>query len=232
MTEKQQLENLIDAWLLGQLSPEESIVLEQRIADDPEVAAMAAESRLAFEVIKAQHQKLLRQKLKDLDRDNLKHQSLLSLPAGIILLTLLFGLLSIAIHSCIQQPAVLATRYFVRDSAITYAYAADSADLWTKAVDQFESGGFEAAIHSFQQLYDEDSSTVRTIAHWNLLMAQLAKDGESEGWKTAMHQFLQGADTIYRIKATQLLKDLDSRWYKIFFSPESRPLESLKPRLI
>src|SRR6187397_2898059 len=76
----------IDQYLLGTISPEHKAELERMMTADPEVAELVKESKEAFKVLQSERNRLLREKLRAIDKDeNLRS---LFLPKWILMLLL------------------------------------------------------------------------------------------------------------------------------------------------
>jgi len=232
MTDQHKLAELIDAWLLQQLPPEEKARLEHMIANDPVVARMARESQIAFEVLKADQQTRLRKNLKLLDQQDPMSQGFLSGALGKYSLVILLGLVAVIGFTLIRTSSTMATRHFLAQPESCLSASYNHQQAWRFAAQAYSIKDYETAIRSFAILSEDQEPEIRYTAKWNMLMSQLAKDGVSQGWKVALQQYRNEAPEPYKSMASNLEKKLNSWFFRILVCPGTHPLNGLKPPLI
>ncbi len=232
MTDQHKLAELIDAWLLQQLPPEEKVRLEHMIANDPAVAQMARESQLAFEVLKADQRSRLRKNLKLLDQQDPRSQGFLTGSFGKYSMVILLALVAVIGFTLFQSSASMAKKHYMAQPESCLSASYSHQQTWRFAAQAYSMKDYETAIRSFAILAEDEEPEIRYTAKWNMMMAQLAKDGVSEGWKMALRQ--------YRNEAPEHYKSIDYHvenkiyyWYlMILVCPGPIPLGGLKPPLI
>lgn len=232
--EEQTLETLIDHYLLGTISPIDKAQLEKAMADDPTVAAMVHDSKRAYKALQLERNRILKEKLKTLDKEDMdevtssstKWKILLSAVGIVILLFLMLN-----IH---QSPLHIARR-----NLIAYPGQEGGAQpgppqmkLWEDARVAFLQKDFEKAIQHYLELSGDIGTPGHFEARWNILLVQLAASGPTSAWNQVMDHYAHEAPYPLSKLADKLQAKFTSPYYRFFFSPWKDKLSSLKPRLI
>ena len=230
--EELKLDNLIDQYLLGTINTHDKLLLERLMAEDTTVASKVQISKLAYKSIMLERNKLLREKLRTLDKNTSYEQRFASSWFGkvamlIVVFILLYALL--AVYFC---PVSIARRNFIAFTETTSIQIQRDDDAWRSATIAFRDSDFEKAIQQYVILASGSDPSQHHLAKWNLLMSQLAADGPSEHWQIAMQTYAFQTPGSMGEKAHSVLELFHSPVYKFWFFPLSRKFSSLKPRLI
>src|SRR6187431_88835 len=137
--EEQVLLEWIDRYLMGTISAEHKAELERMMASDPDVAELVKDSQEAFKVLQSERNRLLREKLKAIDKDESKRS--VFLPKWIFMMLLCLVMLVGGWYWAVQYYSnqSIAMRYF-KMNAITEEETLLSPEMkttWEKANDAF-----------------------------------------------------------------------------------------------
>jgi hypothetical protein len=232
--EEPTIEVLIDLYLSGAISPGDKARLEQAMATDPAVAEMVHDSQRAYKALLLERKRLLKEKLKKLDREDVPQQrntprkwKIISYSTAVVLL--IFMMLHVY-----MSPQCIARRQLIAHpiSHVDATPASTEMKRWEEARKSFLNKDFEMAIQQYLVLAGEETTPVHFKARWNILMAQLAVDGPTSSWHLAMDAFIQEAPVPFSTQAKSLSAKFSSPYYRFFFGPWKDKLSSLKPRLI
>jgi hypothetical protein len=228
------LPELIDQYLLGTISPKDKLDLEQLMASDPIVAEQVKESQEAFKVIQHERNRILKEKLKEIDKDNPKKSALfprLVLTVVICFVAILFFVLLVSGYN---NPSSIAQRYFENKPMpeVGISSRPDLEETWSKANEAFLKKEYEKAMLLYASWIEEAGEAEVYIAEWNFLLAQLGLQGSTIAWKSTFTSFLNGAPEPWKSKGNELLKLVGSGPYGLFFHGLKSNLSALKPRLI
>jgi hypothetical protein len=228
------LTTLIDQYLLGTISPEDRSQLEQLILSDPSVNTLVRESEAAFKVLQHEKKRRLKEKLQELDKDELLQQGFFSKPMGWLTILLLVVIGGIYLLAGYFTHASIALRNFEPYSGRNTHAADNSADiaLWAQAQNAFLAKDFNAAIQHYIVLSKHPDESIASQAKWNILLAQLALEGPSPNWKMSLDTFTMTAPEPLKSKAFRLSDILDSLMYRLFQKQFHDRFSSMKPRLI
>ena len=226
------IETLIDEYLLGTISPQDKIALEQRMANDPAVAEMVRDSQQAFNVLRHARNQQLREKLRGLDQEDIQQQNML--PSKRILGLLILAALVVGAYltSVYCSASSIARRNFE-----AYASPADGKSdplqmEWVLAEKAFKTAQYEEAIQRYQALMASAVQADIVVARWNILMSQLAMTGATPVWKKSIEAFAGKAPEPLASKARKLAKDFNSSFQRMFYMYFQENFSSLKPRLM
>ena len=228
------LPELIDQYLLGTISPKDKLDLEQLMASDPIIAEKVKESQEAFKVIQHERNRILKEKLKEIDKETPKQSSIF--PRW--LLTMLICLVAILIYvlwvSGHYNPSSIAHRYFENEPMPETANSVrqDSEETWRQANEAFLRKDYEKATLLYASWIDEAGDSEVYLAEWNIHLAQLALQGPTPNWKSTFTAFLKGAPEPWKSKGDSIIKLVQSGPYRFFFHGLKTNLSALKPRLI
>ena len=230
--EEPALLELIDQYLMGNIRPEDKVELERMMASDPEIAALVSESRKAFNVLQAGRNQQLREKLRAIDKDDRRRSGFL--PHWIIMMICILVIIggSWCWASYYFSNKAIAARYF----NMTYhaekemVLNDDLKVIWKEADIAFRSEDFGRASNLYTSILESTEQSVQYNAKWNLLLSDLALHGQTASWKQALETFANQAPSS--IKAQELLRLLNSGWYKIIATLTQADISGLKPRLI
>ena len=228
------LDALIDDYLLGNILPADKARLEQRMATDPEFAALVRDSRLAFKAIQLERNRLLKEKLKELDKvDDAKPHST-SRKTGLFFALIGIILLFILLLTAYEHPSCIAKRNLIDAGETHFSRQPDqqTIEAWSLASAAFLEGDYEKSIRDFVALAGEKETPWHYTSRWNVLMVQLAAEGPDPAWLQALEAYAEVAPAPLSTKAKSLKRKLGSRFYRILFSPMQEKFSAIKPRLI
>lgn len=226
------LESLIDQYLLGTISPADRTFLESQMASDPSVAMMVEDSKLAYKAILLERNRLLKEKLRRLDQEDLREQHFFPRKLGLVVLWLVIFILIGSLLTTYFSPVKTAQRNFEEYAAMTDVVATSRDDGWEAAERAFRSRDFEKTIQVYSQLGETAEGDERYLINWNILMAQLAAEGASVGWQLSVAAFIDSAPESWSVRAQAMSDMVNSRLYRLWYSPVDQKFSTLKPRLI
>lgn len=226
--EDHKLSILIDQHLLGRITSKEKETLEQLMASDPTVVELVEDSERAFKVLDHVRKKQLKSRLTDLDKSNNRWSFFIGKWWRLFLFLSVAGLGWVYLASYYFVPEAIAKRNFITTSDGT----AITDSKWIKAEDAFQKGEFSHAIMFYVILIDEDNINDKSIAQWNMLLAQLALDGPTIHWKMAVESFSKTAPSYLSEKARKLLSGFESGYQRLFLFQLHDNFTTLRPRLI
>ncbi len=231
--DEQQLAELIDAYLLGTLTPTEQQQLEDLMAQDPAVATLVEESKKAFAVLEYARQHQLRTKLQGWDAAQLRRRTKNRWWWSVLLLLLLL-LLTWLLLSVWFNPGRLTQRMFepLPGSETTEFFSDTRMDIWNLAAHTYTEKQFEASISLFVQYIALGPPIGTEEARWNIWLAYYAIEGMTEDRKIELHTFLDSHHPRIQENATQLIHLLDSGVYKLLLFRGLPEIQGFKPRLI
>lgn len=227
-------DDLIDAYLLDTINPEEKERLQSQMALDPELANRVRESVLAFAVIRHARERQLREKMERWDLGASRYKVRRKQWPLIFLLLLIFflgGTLLTLIHFA---PANVAERWFHRESPCpTHATSCLQQNrIWEKAWLAFSTRDYQTANQQFA-LYTLNADPEEWDAiSWNLLLIRLAQEGPTIEWRTGLELYLEQAHQPFRTKAGKLKLMLDHPVYRYFIRKNKWPSTMFQPQII
>lgn len=232
--DEQTLLELIDQYLLDTISPKDKFELEQLIASDPKVAEKVKESQEAFKVILHERNRILKEKLKEIDQETPKKMVLFPKWALTGVICVFAILLYVLWVSRYYNPSSIAQRYFENQPMPEAGISSrpDLAETWKKANEAFRRKEYEKAIPLYASWIEETGEAETYVAEWNILLARLALEGSTAAWKNAFTSFLTRAPEPWKSKGNQIVKLVRSGRYSLFIHVLKSNLSALKPRLI
>lgn len=230
--EEQTLSNWIDQYLLGTISPEDRKQLEALMAADPTVAELVNDSKEAYKaLIHARHLQL-REKLRKLDKDDMKQSGFAPKWFGWFAFLILLLLLYVYMTFIYFNPSAIARRYFIYpDSSVASSTSTALQETLDKAKEAFLSRDYQTAIVLFESMAPPDAAQ-NAYNRWHILLSQLALEGPTANWKAAMDLFIRNAPEPYVSKGNQITTLLDSWMYRFFYVRMRDNLSVIKPKLI
>ena len=224
------IQELVDSYLLGQISPENKKMLLDLVEADPVFAQQVRESEETFRLLKAARDRELRQKLLTWDTEAKKSISgkkrLLYCLALLLLVISLwcwmdnqFSREHIAVQSftAVQKQIEIAPQY---------------KGIWQNGIDAFRERDYDNAMLIFMTLADDQTSSM-IYAQWNVLLCQLALYGPDEAWENRVEKLIEMAPDPVKANAVELLKKIHSPFYRIWYhSVFHKSLTSVKPKII
>lgn len=230
----QTLAALIDQYLMGTISPQDKSHLEQLIATDPSVAESVREHQVAFKAIQQERNRLLKEKLRALDQDDLKRQGFFSSRSGLLTLGLVTLFLLYYLISAYYSVESIAGRNLESYSSIGLPSRESIAFevSWKEAEHAFQTRDYPSAILRYTSLAELHNKQYTDVAEWNILMARLAMEGPTPYWKHNLESFARDTQGILAIKAYKLSAFLESAYGRFFTRQFQEKFTSIKPRLI
>lgn len=229
------LNELIDDFVSGQVSPDDKAYLEALASKDPEVRSQLDATKVAYDFLERSYYRDVKKKLQAYDRavettgDLSSKKTMRFMFAGVILVAI-FWMISWWYH----QPENLARRYYYPlGEQMKQVYVSDTvSQLRILAEKDFLNNDFVKAGISFQMIIADSAADDRMHAEWNHLLCQLAVHGHTRELRHRLDEVIDRSDEPVKGKAMQLKKQLNSRIYNLTFFQFSPELSSLKPRLI
>jgi len=230
--EEHTLSYLIDQYLLGTISPGDRKQLEERMAADPSFAELVHDSKEAYKaLIHARHLQL-REKLRKLDKDDMKQSGFAPKWFGWFAFLLLLLLLYVYMAFFYFNPSAIARRNFIHPDVTVSPYSGHPFQKTLKdANEAFLAKDYQTAIVLFESLAAPDTAQ-DAYNRWHILLSQLALEGPTSNWKAAMDLFLRDAPEPYASKGGQLTTLFDSWMYNFFYVRMRDNLSAIKPKLI
>ena len=232
--EEPEILELIDQYLMGRIRPEDLTILKERMAADPAIAELVRESRETFRVIQFEKNRLLREKLKQIDKKG-------SWKTGFIPGWITYVMLPIIIIT----GGWYWTNYYYSNTAIAARYAkmpiVDIKKLynrqgaegeWKKADSAFRNEEFDLAVNLYATLLEEGNKEEAYLARWKIILSQLALYGPTPNVKDTLGVFANEAPAPWQAQARKLLRLINSTWYTVFINRVQINVSGLKPRLI
>lgn len=232
--ETQQLNQLIDQYLLETISPEDKVRLERLAADDPEVSLQLRESQLAFKAIRLARDRQLRSKMIQWDLEGqggIKGQASKSWWITASILVLAVGIYVVGWQ---WSPARIGQRYFIPLAEMnpgTSLSEPNSGPL-KEAEQAFLDQDFERAILLYSTLEEPGVTGHAYAITWNILMARLALEGPTTQWMLAMDTLMHQLPDPLAVKAKRMTGWFRSRSYRMIYLPQQSSLVPLHPRFI
>ena len=228
------INDLIDQYLLGIISPEDNRELQKLIAEDPEVASLVEESKMAYKALELERRKQLKSKLRALDGQAEDPGTKSSKWIGAVLLVLGVCLLYFYMSSIYFSPGAIAGRNYIAYKEYKTDHHVDNPQVvtWLQADDAFRNEDYQTAIQSFALLTESQDRSASMIAQWNILIAQLAIEGPGSHWQMGLDAFEKSAPEALAVKARNLRKYLNSWYYRFFSFRFQENFSTIKPRLI
>lgn len=224
----------IDQYLMGNIRPQDKAELERMMASDPEIAELVKESRMAFNVLKTERNRLLRDKLRQLDKEETRRSGFL--PKWIVLSLCILVILggSWFWASYYFSNKAIAERYFKMsyNPEEELFLSPDMKTIWEEAGQAFRNEDFGQASNLYNSIMDNTHRSVLYSVRWNLLLSDLALHGQTVQWKQALKNFTDETPASYGIRAQELSRLLNSGWYRIVAFFTQTDISGLKPRLI
>lgn len=230
--EEHTLPNLIDQYLLGTISPEDRKQLEALMADNPSVAELVKESKEAYKALIHARHKQLREKLRQLDKDDMKQSGFAPKWFGWVSFLLLLLLLYVYMAFFYFNPSAIARRNYVYpDVNLSSSTKLQFQESLNAANQAFLARDYPTAIVLFESIATSDSIQ-DAYTRWHILLAQLALEGPTPNWKAGMDVFSREAPEPFASRAGQLIALFDSWTYKFFYARMRDNLSAIKPKLI
>lgn len=225
------IQELVDSYLLGQISPENKKMLLNLMEADPVFAQQVKESEETFRLLQAARDRELRQKLKRWDAEAKKTNN----GKKSLLYALTFILLVISLwcwmdnHFSREHIAVQSFAAVQKQIEITPQYTG----IWQNGIDAFMERDYDNAMLIFMSLAQDQTSSMIDYAQWNVLLCQLALYGPDEAWENRVEKLSEMAPGPVKANAVELLKKIHSPFYRIWYhSVFHKSLTSVKPKII
>ena len=232
--EEPELLEWIDQYLMGTISPVRKKELEELMASDPGVAELVRDSKEAFKVLQSERNRLLREKLRAIDKDE-NHRSVF-LPKWIFMILLCLVTLVGGWYWASQYYSnqAIAMRYFNMTSTIeeVISLSPEMKTTWEQANNAFRKEEYDLAFNLYNTFIEADGHALANHARWNILLTDLVMHGQTDEWKKALATFTFEAPPPFDDKASELTSLLNSRWYKLVAHFTQVDITGLKPRLI
>jgi hypothetical protein len=233
--EDKAIQDLIDRYLLNQVSPEDKLKLLHMMEADPVFAQHVKESQETFRILQAARYRQLRHKLKSWDAGIQKHKRVKSkglLFFCIAVLLILSVWCWLAYH---YNSTCLAMRSFnvIEEKSISVYSSQAEWEEWQKSIDAFREEDFEKALYLFMALPETKDSFLTYRMHWNILLCQLAMNGPSPEWMEKLLVFTNSAPDPMKTEALKLWHTLQSPVYtKLYRGVISKTFTAVKPKII
>jgi len=226
-------QDLVDSYLLNQITPENKARLLDMMEADPVFAQYVQECRETFHVLKAARDRELRKKLKDWDAGD----SQSGRRKGILFLACLVALGAgfwywLNHH---YSDTTLAAHSFdaINQQDVSPALKNSFLENWQEGVKSFHQKDFEKALLLFASIAEKDTTSITYGAQWNMLLCQLALNGPSDLWHDTLISFSKNAPEPYQGEALKLLKVMASPMYnKIYRGTWRKTVTSVRPKII
>lgn len=228
-------EELVDSYLLGQISPENKKLLLDQMEADPDFARHVKESEEAFRVLQLARQRELRRKLKAWDAADMRRSGRKKKTLLILLITILLGFASWCWLTYHYSPANLSRQSFhaVQNHFRISGENQMEAEKWKEGMQAFENEEYENAMIHFLSLPESDDAVLKNYRNWSILLCQLALGGPQSEWVERMKEFLEQAPEPFRSEAERLLKTFKSPLYIFFFHGVLKEsVTSVQPKII
>lgn len=225
-----QIQDLVDSYLLRQISPENKTKLLDMMEADPVFAQYVKEGEETFRVLQAARDRELRNKLKAWDAGMEKKNR--GKGRGLLFLFLFVSLVItcwcwLANHF---SPVTMATHSF---NAIHLSENRISEDGWQKGIEAFRHQDFEKAFLVFKSLPETDDQSKTANIQWNILLCQLAMNGSSKEWLEDLIGFSKIAPEPIRTEAEKLSQVIQSPIYtNLYRGVLCKTITSVKPKII
>lgn len=232
--ETQQLNQLIDQYLLDTISPEDKVRLERLAADDPEVSLYLRESQQAFKAIRLARDRQLRSKMIQWDREDQGEKTGLASKSWWIMVSILFLAMAIYFVGWQWSPARIGQRYFIPGVEMNEgtSLSGPNAGSLQEAEQAFLDQDYEKAILLYSTLQEPDVAGHAYAVTWNILMARLALEGPTAQWMLAMDTLVPQLPGPLAVKAKRMTGWFRSRSYRMIYRPQQPYLVPLHPRFI
>lgn len=222
----------IDQYLLGTISPEDRKQLEELMAVDPSVAELVNDSKEAYKALIHARHKQFREKLRELDKDDMKQSGFAPKWFGWFAFFILLMSLYVYMAFFYFNPSAIASRNFIHpDVNVSYPTRPQFQETLDDANEAFLAKDYQTAIVLFESLTTPDSIQ-NASTRWHILLAQLALEGPTSNWKVGMEIFSREAPEPFASRAGQLTTLFDSWTYKFFYVRMRDNLSAIKPKLI
>lgn len=232
--EEPELLEWIDQYLMGTISPVRKKELEELMASDPGVAELVRDSKEAFKVLQSEHNRLLREKLRAIDKD--ENQRSVFLPKWILMMLLCLVILVGGWYWASQYYSnqAIAIRYFKMTSTIEegVSLSPEMKTTWEQANNAFNKEEYDLAFNLYNSFIETDDHPLANHARWNILLTDLVMHGQTDQWKKGLAAFAIEAPPLFNASAKELSALLQSRWYKVVAHFTQVDITGLKPRLI
>ena len=225
------IQELVDSYLLGQISPENKKMLLDLVEADPVFAQQVRESEETFRLLKAARDRELRQKLLTWDTEAKKSIS----GKKRLLYCLAFILLLISLWCWMDNHFSREHIAYQSFNAVQRQIPATPQDSgsWQKGIEAFRQRDYDKALLIFLTLAENQTSPAAYYATWNVLLCQLALYGPDENWENEMEALSRLSPDPIKANAVELLKKIHSPFYRIWYrSMFHKSLTSVKPKII
>lgn len=225
------IQELVDSYLLGQISPENKKMLLDMMEADPVFAQHVRESEETFRLLKKARDRELRQKLKSWDteikkRTGGKNKLLLGLAAILLVISIWCWMDNHFSREHIAYQSFIAVQNQID------ATPQDSG-IWQKGIEAFRQRDYDHALLIFMTVAEDHNSAMAYYAAWNVLLCQLALYGPDENWEREMVALTRLSPDPINANAAELLKKIHSPFYRIWYRGVfHKSLTSVKPKII
>lgn len=225
-----QKKDLVDRFLLGQTTAEETQLLHQFRETDPDFDQYVKESELAFQALSLARRKKLKEKLRGLDDLAKKKKSGGGMMLFLItILGILFSWNWITFHF---SPVLLAEKYFHANQLYEWE-PIDQDEIWNKGQLAFQQERFDSSVFYFASIASEKNNTAQLHAQWNLLLSQLALHGPTLKWQDDLRTFLFIAPPEIKKDTRALLSITRSQLYQfVYMGKWKKAVRVVKTKII
>mgnify|MGYP000858094643 FL=1 len=232
--ETQELNNLIDQYLLDTIGSEDKERLEQLAAADPEVSRQLQESQRAFAAIRLARDRQLREQMIQWDRQSQGGQRVWNSKLWWMIGSALILALCIYLAGLQFAPSHIGQRNLIPYTEMETQWTGQSTPpvQWQEAEKTFRNNQYEKAILLYSTVADSGTTSHNYTVQWNILMARLALEGPTEQWLLAMDSLAAELPQAMARKAERMTGWLRSRYYRMIYLPQQPALAPLRPRLI
>ena len=236
MKENEILE-LIDDYLFRRINDVDLERLKNLRMTDPEIDLQVLQSLDTFRVLQYARNQQLREKLRLIDKAEIKnaHRNRVHyhIIAGVVLFITIAGLwIWVAGHF---SPASLASRFAEPASPTLLEQSGvpnEDALNWEFGFNALISGDFESARLMFRTFLQYPEIRIAHYAKWNYFLSRLGIEGPGKGLIQEIREFKTIAPDPIREKISALLQIIESPYYQILIPGLSLQLSALKPRLM
>ncbi len=229
------IQELVDNYLLNQISPGDKKRLLTMMDHDPELARYVKEGVETVQILQLARDRDLRDKLKRWDARIEKTQR----GKGKRLLFLfVLGLLAIVFWCWMTyrfSPENLAMQSFKAIPANVFPYTEREPflDAWQRGNSAFLRGDYEKALIFYLSCTGFDAPAMSDQVRWNILLCQLAINGPSNLWLQDLSDFSLAARDPFQSEAENLLRRIQSPLYSILYHGVlHKTITSIKPKII
>lgn len=232
--EHYQSDELIDAYILNELSAPEQAMIRRRISSDPDFAGSVREHEEMIHYLEGLRDKQIREQLKTYDEEESRRvrprRRLLFAAVVLSLLSAGFWFF----QTTLWEPENIARRQLLplHEGSANADVSPDTRDLLNNAAEAFDKSDYQEAARIFHHLAQQRHSKFAVESKWNLLICHLAIEGPNERWMEEMRKLTDQAPEPLHTQGLKLIELFSSPFYKIFSIESDSAITALKPRLI